>query len=65
MDLSTLEGKRVELVSTDNQIFRGRIGDYIGPEEDEDGKDMIVLDDEIRKTPIGFYSEDIRTITII
>lgn len=65
MELSVLEGKRVELVSTDNQIFRGPVGDYIDPEEDEDGKEMIIVDDEIRKKPIGFYSEDIRKITVI
>lgn len=65
MDLSKYAGERVRLLTVDDLTYVGIVGDYIDPEDDYEGKEMIIVDDEIRNTPVGFYPEDILSISII
>jgi len=67
MELRKLEGKRVRLISTDGEIFEGRIEDYVFPEDNEpEGVESITLYDcPQRSYPIEFYANKIRFIEVI
>jgi len=64
MTLRQLEGKNVRLVDIDGDVFEGYVGDYMYP--DDDNPEGIILDiDGDRRNPIGFFSNDIRSVKII
>lgn len=68
--LQKYEGKRVKLISVNNNIYEGTVGDYCYPEDDESNKEMIVVDTETKNGKsfidvIGFYETDIKSIEIV
>lgn len=65
MNLIEYDGKKVIIQTKKNRIFRGVIGDYIYPEDDDTNRECIVIDDPHYGNPIGFYEEDIKSIEII
>ena len=65
MDLVRYLGKRVRIVSVDDHTFIGKINDYCYPEDNESGKESIIIDCEMRKLPIEFEESEIRSIEIL
>lgn len=56
--------KNVHITSTNGNEFEGKIDEYIFPEDNENGKESIVMDDKLSGNLVEFYSTDIATITI-
>lgn len=68
MKLIDYEGERVRIVDIDNQIFEGRISDYIYAEDNEPEVEAIVMDCEkgpLSGKAVEFREEDIKVIEII
>lgn len=65
MSLMKYKGKKVIIETTDKQIFRGTIGDYVYPDDNENGKESIIIDAIGKKFPIELYESDIKTIDIV
>lgn len=72
MKLTSLPGKRIRLLSISGNVFTGKVGDYIWPEDNEPEVEGIVLDDcycETRKhryrNPVEFDAPEIKQIEII
>lgn len=68
MKLINYDGKKVKIISKNNNIFEGIVSDYCYPDEDDNNLEMIVVDiekGEYAGKPVGFYEEDIKSIEII
>lgn len=65
MKLSEYEGKKVIVETIDKKIFRGYVGDYIFPEDNDNGEESIVIDAIGKKTPVELLRSDISSISII
>lgn len=66
LKLINFEGKKVRLVNIEGEVFKGYVGDYIYPEDNEpEGVEGIVLDSPQRPYPIGFNEPEIKSIEII
>lgn len=65
MKLSEYEGKKVIVETIDNKIFRGYVGDYIFPEDNDNGEESIVIDAIGKKNPVELLRSDISSISII
>ncbi len=61
MKLKEFYNKRVNIVSNDGTAFSGVVTDYFHPEENESGKESIVIDSSGGEC-VEFYEEDIKTI---
>lgn len=64
MNLKQYYGKKVKIVAENSKIFLGRVNDYFYPDENESGKESIVVD-TIENQAIEFYEEHIKEIEII
>lgn len=62
MNLSELYGKKVVIEAIDKQVFRGTVGDYVEPEDNENNKESIVLDAIGHPNPIELYESDIKAV---
>lgn len=63
-----LEGKRIKLTDTENEIFEGFVSDYIYPDDNEpEGIAGICLEDCPQRPGqwIGFNETDIKSIEIV
>lgn len=62
-----LEGKKVKIITTDNEEFTGRVSDYIYPEDNEPEIAMLAVEDCPQRPGkwIGFYENEIQSIQII
>lgn len=72
VELKTLEGERVRLVSTSGETYEGEVGDYIFADDNEpEGVEGIVLDYPTRgdglkcKYLMQFNAPDIESIEVI
>lgn len=65
MDLGQYEGKLVVIFDVDNKIFHGRVTDYFYPDNNDDDKESIAIDDYRYGNPIEFNEDDIKTIEFI
>lgn len=68
MELINYEGKKVRIIDIDNDMFEGRISDYIYPEDNEPEVEAIVMDCKkgpLRGKAVEFREEDIKEISII
>ncbi|MDO4670220.1 MAG: hypothetical protein Q4A67_01980 [Aerococcus sp.] len=65
MDLGQYEGQFVFIVGTNNKAFRGLVTNYFYPEDNEDGKESIAINDSRYNNLIEFNEDDIKTIKII
>lgn len=72
IELRTLEGERVCLVSTSGEIYEGKVGDYIFPDDNEpEGIEGVILECPIRgngrkcKYLMQFNATDIKSIEVI
>ncbi|MGX7347540.1 hypothetical protein [Aerococcus vaginalis] len=65
MNLIEYDGEKVVIRTKRNNIFKGIIGDYIYPEDDDTNRECIVIDDPHYNNPIGLYKDDIKSIEII
>lgn len=61
MKLKQFYNKKVNIVSNDGTAFSGVVTDYFYPDENESGKESIVIDSS-RGKYVEFYEEDIKTI---
>ena len=65
MSLKEFDGKRIVLIDTAGKEYKGIVGDYVYPEDNENGKESVILDVNRGRGPIEFYEEDIRSIELI
>ncbi len=65
MQLARYDGKNVVIETTNGQVFRGKIGDYVYPEDNENRKESIIIDAIDQPHPIELWESDIKTIDII
>lgn len=70
--LSTLEGKRIKLVSKNGRSYKGIVGDYIYPEDNVPEEiEAIILDRPTRddgfkyENPVEFTVPEIESIEVI
>ena len=61
MELSGYLGKRVYITTYEGNIYFGEVADYFYPDENESGKESIVVETTNGKL-IGFDEDDIRII---
>nr|WP_325302755.1 hypothetical protein [uncultured Dysosmobacter sp.] len=72
IELSTLEGKKVRLISKSGRSYEGVVGDYIYPEDNAPEEiEAIIIDKPSRddgfvyKSPVEFTAPEIKSIEII
>lgn len=63
MDLKKYYGRGVVIVTDDGQTFSGVIDDYISPDDNENGKESIILTTK-KQSLIEFYEDDIKEIIV-
>lgn len=61
MKLKQFYNKKVQIVSNEDARFEGVVTEYFYPEENETGKESIVIDSS-NGNIIEFYESDIKTI---
>ena len=61
MQLKQFYNKKVNIVSDEGTAFSGVVTEYFYPEENESGKESIVIDSSTGEV-VEFYEEDIKTI---
>lgn len=64
MNLKQFYGEKVKIVAGNGTVFLGTVNDYIFPEDNESGKESIVVD-TIENQAIEFNESGIQTIEII
>lgn len=64
MKLKQFYNKKVNIVSNDGTRFSGIVTDYFHPDENESGKESIVID-STNGDAVEFYEKDIKTIKIV
>ena len=64
MGLNDYYGQTVHIVSTNGKEFEGKVTDYFYPEDNENGKESIAIDNE-DGTIVEFYEEDITSIVVL
>lgn len=64
MELSDFYGKTVHIVSTNGMEFEGKVTDYFYPEDNENGKVSIAIDN-VDGTIVEFYEGDIKSIVVL
>ena len=67
MSLRDFEGKRVQIVNVEGEVFEGIVSDYVFPEDNNpEGEEGITLDDcPQRPYLLGFNESEIKSIEII
>lgn len=66
MSLAIYYGKRVKIITSDtNQAYIGKVSDYCYPEDNEDGKESIVIECEELKRPVEFGENEIGHIEVL
>ena len=61
MKLKQFYNKKVNIVTKEGIAFSGVVTEYFYPEENESGKESIVIDSS-SGNPVEFYEEDIKII---
>lgn len=64
MNLAQYYNKTVNIISTDEMGFFGKVSDYVYPEDNETGKESIIIY-TANGDYIEFDEDDIKTITVI
>ena len=62
MNLKQYCGKKVKIVADNDKVFLGTVNDYFYPDDNENGKESIVVD-TIENQAIEFYEDHIKEIT--
>lgn len=62
MNLKQYYGKKVKIVADNDKVFLGTVNDYFYPDDNENGKESIVVD-TIENQAIEFYEDHIKEIT--
>ena len=65
MNLKQFWEHRVIIESINRKIYRGVVSEYIFPEDNENGKESIIVDAVGYGNPMEFYEKDIKSIEII
>ena len=64
MGLKPYINKKVKIVADNDVTFAGTVNDYFYPDENENGKESIILD-TLEGQAIEFYENSIKAIEII
>lgn len=64
MNLKDFYGENVKINAKNGLAFSGEVSEYIYPEDNENGKESIIIDAEDGSL-VEFYDEDIASIRII
>ena len=65
MSLKQFYDKFVSIVAINEKLFKGKVTEYFYPEDNESGKESIVIRDKLSGNLVEFPEEDIKTIEII
>lgn len=69
MNLKQFYNKKVKIVADNELVFLGKVNDYFYPEDNDNGKESIVVDtiegSSIENSAVEFYAENIKTIEVI
>lgn len=65
MNLKEFWGHSVVIQAKNKKVFFGEVNDYIYPEDNENGKDSIILDPTNGGNPIEFYENDIKSVQVM
>lgn len=63
-----LEGRKVKIVCTDDEIFEGVVSDYIYPEDNEPEGIACICMEDCQQRPgqwIGFNEDEIKSIDVL
>ena len=63
MDLKKYYDREVVIIADDGQMFSGFVEDYMYPEDNENGKESIILTTK-KQSLIEFYEDDIKEIIV-
>ena len=63
MELKKYYDREVVIIADDGQIFSGFVEDYMYPEDNENGKESIILTTK-KQSLIEFYEDDIKEIIV-
>ncbi len=56
--------EKVRIVAKNGREFEGKVTDYFYPEDNENGKESIAIDN-VDGTIVEFYEEDITSIVVL
>lgn len=65
MNLKKFWEHSVVIQSKNKKVFRGEINEYVYPEDNENGKESIILDPINGGNAIEFYENDIKSIQVV
>lgn len=57
--------KTVCVTAVNNKLFKGKVTDYLSPEDNDTNEESIVIDDYLSRRLIEFPLSDIKNIKII
>lgn len=63
--LGKFYNKKVRIVATNGRKFEGLIDEYVYPEDNENEKESIIMDDNLSGNLVEFYDTDIASIEIL
>lgn len=64
MRLKQLLNSNVKIAAKNGRTFTGRVSEYFYPDENENGKESIVVDTNVGPS-IELYEKDIRSVELI
>jgi len=65
MNLVDYYRHKVKILADNGRSFVGFVSDYIWPDENENGKESIIIDTDNIANGIEFYADDIVSIEIL
>lgn len=68
MNLKQYYGKAVRIVDVDDEVFEGKVTDYIYPGDDDTGLESIIIDctnGKLKGKGVEFWEKDIKSIEVI
>lgn len=65
MSLKGYEGKEVQITDVDGMTITGIVSDYVWPDDNENGKESIIVNPTRNRAPYEFYEDDIKEIEIL
>jgi len=63
MELKQFYRKKVKIVATNGRVFRGKVSDYVDPEDNEPEEESIIVD-TVDGQAVEFYEKDIKEIEV-
>lgn len=65
MSLKQFYEKNVSIIAINEKSFKGKVINYFYPEDNDSGKESIVIRDKLSGNLVEFNEEDIKSIEIV